>query len=59
MAWRWRCKGVASTMSGVDFFHIVPPATGVCFQPSTSTSLIARALVGGQVPLQLALLTFY
>jgi hypothetical protein len=39
-------------------FHVVPLATVVRFQPSPGTSLLVRALLGCQVPLQLALLTF-
>ena len=46
-------------MGGVDYFHVFPFAAVVRFQPSTGTSLPARVLAGCQIPLQLALLTFY
>jgi len=45
-------------MGNADYLHIFPLIAVVRFQPSTGTSL-ARALVGCQVPLQFALLTFY
>jgi hypothetical protein len=45
-------------MGNVDYLHSFSLAAVVRFQPSTSTSL-ARALVGCQIPLQFALLNFY